>query len=117
MKFTLPFCLALVTYITPAFAGGVEAKVNIEYADGKSDSITTHPHTGCHDTGEPKTKVNKIDVIQSGDARPKCIFYKDPGCKGDKWTIEVPKSAEDGKKTQKFSRPFYVASLECVKAE
>lgn len=40
----------------------------------------------------------------------------DPGCEGEKWTIEVPEDSEDGTKTQRFSRQFLVASLECVKA-
>ena len=38
---------------------------------------------------------------------------REPACQGDDWTIEV----QDGEKTQMFSRPFYVASLECVNAE
>ncbi|KAJ5979845.1 hypothetical protein N7481_007143 [Penicillium waksmanii] len=117
MKFSLPFCLALVTYITPALADGVAAEVNIKYIDGGEDPISILPDTGCYDTDYPTTSVRSIDVSQLGDDRPKCIFYTEPGCQGDDWTIEVPKTAEDGKKTQRFSRPFYVASLECFKAE
>lgn len=77
------------------------------------------------------TTVRSIDVSQSEDERPRCIFYsyvtmyygkksmnmankiREPACQGDDWTIEV----QDGEKTQMFSRPFYVASLECVNAE
>ncbi|CAI7589473.1 unnamed protein product [Penicillium pancosmium] len=116
MKFSLPFCLALVTYITPALADGVSADVDIRYADGEDEPINIFPDTGCYDTVNPTTPVRSIAVSQVDD-RPKCIFYTDPGCKGDDWTIEVPKNSETGTKTQRFSRSFIVASLECFKAE
>ncbi|KOS41825.1 hypothetical protein ACN38_g7306 [Penicillium nordicum] len=113
MKFSLPFCLALVAYITPALADGVAAEVVIEYTDGGEEPIDIFPETGCYDTENPTTTVRSIDVSQSEDERPRCIFYSEPACQGDDWTIEV----QDGEKTQMFSRPFYVASLECVNAE
>ncbi|KAJ5181461.1 hypothetical protein N7449_011608 [Penicillium cf. viridicatum] len=117
MKFSLPFCLALVTYITPALADAVGAEVIIEYTDEGEYPLDIIPDIGCYDTGNPTTRVRSIDVSQLGDERPKCIFYTEPGCQGDDWTIEVPMTSGDRKKTQRFSKPFYVASLECVNAE
>lgn len=41
---------------------------------------------------------------------------REPGCKGDNWTIEVPANS-GGQKTQSFSKLFFVVSLQCVNAE
>ncbi|KAJ5881564.1 uncharacterized protein N7529_000236 [Penicillium soppii] len=112
MKLSLPFSLALIASISPAMARGPASEVTIN--DDAGENTYAPPTFACEDTDDPEAKVTSIKVQAMTVKSPKCTFYTEPGCDGDKWIIKVPEDSQDGIKTQKFSKPFYVASFRCT---
>ncbi|CAG7917527.1 unnamed protein product [Penicillium olsonii] len=108
MKFSIP-ALALLASITPALADYAPGEVYIK-SELRSDRYVPKLHQ-CENTLAPEIKVTEIEVYTFGPKGVACEFFKDADCQGDKWTIKAPVGSPG--KQQKFSKPFYAASLSC----
>ncbi|KAJ6118972.1 hypothetical protein N7471_013592 [Penicillium samsonianum] len=108
MKFSAPTALALFAFAAPALAKSI-GEVYIE-SDLRSDRYDPEESV-CENTEAPEKKVVGIEIYtKKKDPEISCVFFKDADCKGATWTLET----KDSEKIQKFSKPFYVASLKCT---